>query len=290
MQKGEYFTQETSYSCPCCCKIQLVKETNLLLGRKTDYPQKYAPEALFAIPRRDSRAALGLENDLPFDGVDIWNAWELTWLGPGKRPVVATAEIRVPAMTPNLIESKSLKLYLGAFAMTEFDSPGDVRDAIARDLSECAGGPVDVSLDTDAAVATLAGQCIDSLQIECSNWAVDASLLQANPDEIIEESLHTHLLRSLCPVTAQPDMGSLQITYSGPKIDPGALLRYIVSFRLHNDFHEACVERIFVDITERCRPEKLSVYARYQRRGGIDINPFRSGVDSQPGNSRLWRQ
>jgi 7-cyano-7-deazaguanine reductase len=267
-----------------------VKETNLLLGRKTDYPQKYAPEALFAIPRGESRAELGLEDDLPFDGVDIWNAWELTWLGSGKRPVVATAEIRVPAMTPNLIESKSLKLYLGAFAMSEFSSPEDVRDAISRDLSECAGGPVEVSLDADAAVTALEGQCIDSLQVECSTWEVDASLLQASASKTVEESLHTHLLRSLCPVTAQPDMGSLQITYSGPKIDPAGLLRYIVSFRQHNDFHEACVERIFVDITERCRPEKLSIYARYQRRGGIDINPFRSSVESQPRNPRLWRQ
>jgi 7-cyano-7-deazaguanine reductase len=267
-----------------------VKETNLLLGRKTDYPQTYAPEVLFAIPRRESRAALGMEDDLPFDGVDIWNAWELTWLGPGKRPVVATAEIRVPAMTPNLIESKSLKLYLGAFSMTEFGGPGDVRDAIARDLSECAGGRVAVSLNADAAVTVLKGQCIDSLQVDCCDWAVNASLLQTNASETVEESLHTHLLRSLCPVTAQPDLGSLQITYFGPKIDPAALLRYIVSFRQHNDFHEACVERIFVDITERCRPEKLSVYARYQRRGGIDINPFRSNVESQPGNPRLWRQ
>lgn len=265
-------------------------ETNLPLGREADYPQKYAPEVLCPIDRALSREPLELTGELPFFGVDIWNAWELTWLGPGNLPRVATAEIRVPADSPSLIESKSLKLYLGSFAMTEYGSPGDVRDAISRDLSECAGSPVDVSLDTDVAVAALRGQCIDSLQVECSNWEVDASLLQASASKTVEESLHTHLLRSLCPVTAQPDMGSLLVTYSGPKIDPAALLRYVVSFREHNDFHEACVERIFVDITERCRPDKLSVYARYQRRGGLDINPCRSNFESHPPNTRLWRQ
>ena len=290
MKKAQYFTQETSNSCPCCCKIWRVKDTKLPLGLKTDYPHNYAPEALFAVPRRESREALGLDDDLPFDGVDIWNAWELTWLGPGKRPAVATAEIRVPATTPNLVESKSLKLYLGSFAMTQFDGPYDVRDVIARDLSECAGGPVGLSMNTDATLETLEGRCIDSVVIECSEWEVNSSLLQADTSKIVEESLHTHLLRSLCPVTAQPDMGSLQIDYAGPKIDPAALLQYIVSFRQHNDFHEACVERIFVDITERCEPEKLSVYARYQRRGGIDINPFRSNFELRPGNPRLWRQ
>jgi 7-cyano-7-deazaguanine reductase len=290
MKKGEYFTQETSKTCSSYCKIWPVNETNLPLGRKTDYPPKYEPDVLFAVPRVESRAALGLGDDLPFRGVDIWNAWELTWLGPGKRPVVATAEIRVPATTANLIESKSLKLYLGSFAMTEFRSPTDVRDAIVRDLSGCAGGPVDVSLNTDTTVAVLDGQCIDLLEVECSDWKVDAGLLRADAGEVAEESLHTHLLRSLCPVTAQPDMGSLQVTYAGPRIDPAALLRYIVSFREHNDFHEACVERIFVDISEQCRPEKLSVYARYQRRGGIDINPYRSNVESRPDNPRLWRQ
>jgi 7-cyano-7-deazaguanine reductase len=267
-----------------------VNETNLPLGRETAYPRTYEPKVLFAVPRNESRAAIGLCDDLPFSGVDIWNAWELTWLGPGRRPVVATAEIRIPATTANLIESKSLKLYLGSFAMTEFRSPADVRDAIARDLSGCAGGAADVALNADSTVAVLDGHCIDLLEVECSDWEVDAGLLQADTSEIVEESLHTHLLRSLCPVTAQPDVGSLEITYAGPRIDPAALLRYIVSFREHNDFHEACVERIFVDISEQCRPEKLSVYARYQRRGGIDINPFRSNVGSRPGNPRLWRQ
>jgi 7-cyano-7-deazaguanine reductase len=267
-----------------------VNQTNLPLGKETAYPQTYEPGVLFAVPRKDTRAALGLGDDLPFSGVDIWNAWDLTWLGPGKQPVVATAEIRVPTTTANLIESKSLKLYLGSFAMTEFCGPEDVRDTIARDLSGCAGDPVGVALNTDTTVAALDGQCIDSLEVECAEWEVDADLLRADAGEIVEESLHTHVLRSLCPVTAQPDLGSLQVTYAGPRIDPASLLRYIVSFREHNDFHEACVERIFVDISERCRPEKLSVFARYQRRGGIDINPFRSNVKSRPDNPRLWRQ
>ncbi len=147
-----------------------------------------------------------------------------------------------------------------------------------------------MTLDADVSLGTLPGQCIDVLDVECASWNVDAGLLVADAAREVEEQLHTHLLRSLCPVTGQPDIGSLLVTYSGPQIDPAALLRYVVSFREHQDFHEACVERMFRDISARCRPHSLSIYARYQRRGGIDINPFRSTTDEMPDNLRLWRQ
>ena len=283
-------TKKASILHGTCCKISLVNATNLPLGRATDYPQKYAPEVLCAIARRDSREALGIPEPLPFTGVDTWNAWELTWLGDNGKPQVATAQVVVPAESPNLVESKSLKLYLGSFAMTRFRTAERMRETIAADLSECLGAPVAVTLDPDAAIGTLPGTCIDTLDVECAEWEVDASLLVADEGGKVEECLHSHLLRSLCPVTGQPDIGSVLVSYSGPRIDPASLLRYIVSFREHNDFHETCVERMFVDILARCRPTLLSIDARYQRRGGIDINPFRTNADDTPDKLRLWRQ
>ena len=262
----------------------------LPLGRDTDYPQNYAPNVLFPIARDQSRGPLGIQGPLPFAGTDIWNAWELTWLGPGGVPRVATAEIRVPAESPNLVESKSLKLYLGSFAMSEFEKDAAVCAAIEGDLSAVTGASVEVALDADVTVVEPDGTCIDGAGVVCAATDVDASLLTADDGEIVDECLHTHVLRSLCPVTNQPDLGSLFVRYAGPRIDPAALLQYVVSFRQHQDFHEACVERMFVDILERCRPTRLSVYARYQRRGGIDINPFRSSQDERPANTRLWRQ
>lgn len=265
-------------------------DTRLPLGRESDYPTQYSPEQLFPIARADARESNGIAVPLPFKGEDIWNAWELTWLAAGGRPVVATAEIRVPCESPQLIESKSLKLYLNSFAMTTFSDEDSVRDSIARDLSVCAGAEVHVRLNPDSSLATLDGRCIDELEADCAASDVDATLLNADASDVVNESLHTHLLRSLCPVTNQPDSGSLQVTYSGPRIEPESLLRYVVSFRAHNDFHEACVERIFLDIKERCSPTQLSVYARYQRRGGIDINPFRSDFEDSADNRRLSRQ
>jgi len=193
------------------------------------------------------------------------------------------------------VESKSLKLYLNSFAMTSFESAQAVRDVIASDLSGCIDADTGVTLLIPATTEgrtseTLPGDCIDDLDVDCGTWDVDATLLQSSSDDTVTESLHSHVLRSLCPVTAQPDLGSVLVRYSGPKIDRASLLRYIVSFRKHNDFHEACVERIFLDIEKQCRPTKLTVYARFQRRGGIDINPFRSNFESEAPNPRLWRQ
>jgi len=272
-----------------------VKNHKLPLGETSAYPDKYAPDALSAISRADSRDTLGLTRELPFHGVDIWNAWELTWLGPGNCPIVATAELRVPADSPNIVESKSLKLYLNSFSMSRFSSTAEVAATIGDDLSDCVGARVDVGVSrvthTEARRnARLAGYSLDSIAVECDAFDVDANLLQADRSVRADEDLHTHLLRSLCPVTSQPDIGSLLISYRGPKIDRAALLQYIVSYRQHNDFHEACVERIFVDLMARCAPEHLSVYARYQRRGGIDINPYRSNTGGSPLNLRLWRQ
>jgi 7-cyano-7-deazaguanine reductase len=272
-----------------------MQDGNLTLGQETEYPQKYAPEVLCGIDRGASRAPLGIDESLPFSGMDIWNAWELTWLDPRGRPRVATAEIHVPADSPRLVESKSLKLYLGSFAMSGFDSGAEVAATIARDLEACTGAPVRISVlpvaGTEArSVARLAGTCVDDLDVDCSDWAVSPELLAADGGNIVREDLHTHLLRSLCPVTAQPDVGSLLVSYRGPAIDHASLLRYVVSYRQHNDFHEACVERIFVDLLERCGCEELTVQARFQRRGGIDINPFRTNAREAPRNLRLWRQ
>jgi 7-cyano-7-deazaguanine reductase len=262
------------------------------LGQATSYPDRYSPDLLYAIARTDSREALGLDVDLPFYGVDIWNAWELTWLDDNGLPQVAVAEFEAPAVSPNIIESKSLKLYLGSFAMSRFSAMADVADAIQNDLSACIGLEVAVKLFAGSDVKPIEnfpGHCIDGIDVTCDQYDVDASLLSV-ADEIVEEALHSHLLRSLCPVTNQPDIGSLLVSYRGPRIDREGLLRYIVSYRQHNDFHEACVERMLLDITAHCQPEQLSVCAHFQRRGGIDINPYRSSLDEEPPNIRLWRQ
>jgi 7-cyano-7-deazaguanine reductase len=263
------------------------------LGRPTSYLRQYAPEVLHAIARADSRTVLGLGEELPFRGVDIWNAWELTWLDSDGKPAVAAVEMRIPADSINIVESKSLKLYLDSFAMTRFVAGSDVAETIAQDLSSCAGADVSVRLHRASqarGIAHLPGDCLDEAQVVCDAYEIDSTLLEVDPDNIVREDLHSHLLRSLCPVTNQPDSGSLLVAYRGPRIERRSLLRYIVSYREHHDFHEACVERMFIDILERCSPEQLTVYARYQRRGGIDINPFRSNFEKISPNLRLWRQ
>jgi 7-cyano-7-deazaguanine reductase len=265
------------------------------LGRKTSYPDTYSPELLHAISRAGSRAALGIDKDLPFGGTDIWNAWELTWLADNGQPRVAECELRIPAASPNIVESKSLKLYLNAFSMSPFPTLDGLAATIQTDLGECTGSDVKVAIRPtgtlpEPAVSRLPGTSIDDESVGCDRWEVEPGLLRADPGVIVEESLHTHLLRSLCPVTAQPDTGSLLVSYRGPRIDPASLLRYVVSFRRHQDFHEACIERMFTDIMAGCGCAELTVYARYQRRGGIDINPYRTTGTGRAPNLRLWRQ
>lgn len=259
------------------------------LGEGSTYPDSYSPGLLHPIPRTDNRQALGLSAALPFHGEDVWNAYELTWLDANGKPRVAVAEFRVPCESTNIIESKSMKLYLNSLSMSRYESADEVTATIADDLTRVAGSPVTVKLISPE-IGDFPGVCIDDLEIVCDSTAVDPELLQTENGESRSEALHSHLLRSLCPVTDQPDLGSLLIRYEGPAIDRESLLRYITTFRNHNDFHESCVERIFLDIKRQCSPEALTVYARYNRRGGIDINPFRSNFETTVANTRLWRQ
>ena len=263
------------------------------LGKPTEYREDYDPSLLFPIPRAGNRGALELA-DVPLHGVDVWNAWELSWLAPGGLPQVAVAELRVPADSPNLIESKSLKLYLNGFMQRAAASAAEVQALIAADLTRAAGARVQVSLhalDAAPAVSALRGDCIDDASVAIDRYGPPDATLLAFGDDQVEESLVSHLLKSNCPVTGQPDWASLQVRYRGPRLDRAALLRYLISFRRHAEFHEHCVERIFCDLWQRSHPDRLSVYARYTRRGGLDINPFRSSdPGEQPDNPRLARQ
>ena len=268
-----------------------------LLGKPTEYAGSYDPSRLLPIARAPQRAALGIGEALPFLGVDIWNAYELGWLDARGKPRVALVEFRVPANSPHLIESKSFKLYLNGYMQTRVPDTDTLRQQLSADLSAAAGAPVSVVLATptskqSALIENLEGELIDDLPIEIHAYGPpDASLLHANPEAVVEESLVSHLFKSNCPVTGQPDWASLQIHYQGPRLGRDGLLRYLVSFREHADFHEHCVERIFVDLMATCAPSRLSVYARYTRRGGLDINPFRATPGwLLPGNTRTSRQ
>lgn len=260
------------------------------LGEPTNYPDTYAPDILFPISRSGNREPLGVTSPLPFGGADWWTAWEVTWLLPSGKPDMAALEIRVPADSPNIIESKSLKLYLNAFAMLKVESEGELVRIIEADLGRVAGATVSVSLSRESRLIHLPGNTLDTLDVEIDTYTVNADLLGSDSEQLVTETWRSGLLRSLCPVTAQPDFGSVMIRYTGARIRPESLLAYIVSFRTHQEFHEACVERMFVDIEARCRPEKLTVFARYQRRGGLDINPFRSNFEHEPPLSRAWNQ
>ncbi|MGH8108037.1 MAG: NADPH-dependent 7-cyano-7-deazaguanine reductase QueF [Arenimonas sp.] len=272
---------------------------NSSLGKAVNYVGQYDASLLYPIPRSEKRAeiGLGIETPLPFSGVDIWNAYEFSWLDGRGKPKVALIEFRVPITSPNIIESKSFKLYLNSYMQTRFADTEVMRQQIARDLSQAAGANVSVMLVTvnsftSAEIDVLEGVVIDDLPIDISSYGPpDAGLLQADDGIIVDEVLVSHLLKSNCPVTGQPDWASLQIRYRGPRLDRDGLLRYLISYREHNEFHEQCVERIFVDIQRECSPQRLAVYARYTRRGGLDINPFRAthGLPN-PGNPRTARQ
>jgi 7-cyano-7-deazaguanine reductase len=267
------------------------------LGKATEYQSHYAPELLYPIPRQLKRRELGIADDaLPFIGEDLWNAYELSWLNPKGKPVVAVGTFRVPADSPNLIESKSFKLYLNSFNQSMFADADAVSATLARDLSAAAGKPVGVTLEPLAAnpqaiVANPQGILLDDLDIACDRYQPAPDLLGTHAGDVVDETLYSHLLKSNCLVTGQPDWAMVVIRYRGRPIDRAGLLRYIVSFRDHNEFHEQCAERIFTDIQHRCAPEALAVHARYTRRGGLDINPFRSTGDyAAPDNTREIRQ
>ncbi|WP_202844997.1 NADPH-dependent 7-cyano-7-deazaguanine reductase QueF [Luteimonas saliphila] len=250
-----------------------------LLGREVAYPAHYDPSLLFAIPRAPARGELGIADALPFVGHDRWHAYELSWLDACGKPLVATATLTVPATSPYLVESKSLKLYLNSLNATRFDSAEAVRSRVAEDLSRSAGAAVGVGfgLPPCGGEATDEAICIDGLDLAIETYGPpDPGLLHADAHDDVAETLRSDLLKSNCPVTGQPDWASVAIAYRGPRVDRAALLRYLVSFREHAGFHEQCVERIFVDLRARCRPDALSVEARYTRRGGLDINPWRA--------------
>jgi 7-cyano-7-deazaguanine reductase len=266
------------------------------LGKDVVYADRYNPALLFPIPRAEKRAELGVAEDLPFHGADIWNAYELSWLDPRGKPVVGLAEFRVPVSSPNIIESKSFKLYLNSFAQERIVDVSTLSTTLMHDLSAVAGAVVSVELSECRSnalpVVDMDGHLIDTLDIDVDHYGPpDVAFLSADTDATpVEETLVSHLLRSNCPVTGQPDWGSVQIAYRGAPIDHAGLLRYLISFRTHNEFHEQCVERIFVDLMRQCAPQQLGVYGRYTRRGGLDINPFRSSVPTTPGNPRTVRQ
>jgi len=267
------------------------------LGRKTDFVSRYTPSLLVPIARERLREGLLLDAArLPFDGADLWTAWELGWLDRDGKPEVGVAQIRVPCGSRAVFESKSLKLYLDSFTQTTFASAYDLTRTMESDLSVTAGAQVVVDLLSlnqalHAGVASFTGECLDAQKVAISMYRPDPGLLLADSSHVVTgEAVYSNLLHSLCPVTGQPDSGSIQIVYSGPRIDHASLLRYIVSFREHHGFHEQCVERMFLDIMHCCRPRELTVYARYNRRGGIDINPYRSTERGIPTHTRLVRQ
>jgi 7-cyano-7-deazaguanine reductase len=260
------------------------------LGHATGYPDRYDPSLLFPVSRVPQRREIGVGDALPFKGADAWTAYEHTWLDARGKPRIAMLSLAVPVESPFIVESKSMKLYLGSFAQTSFDDEAQVQAAIARDVSAATGAAVEVAFLRDARIAPMDGVSIDGEDVAIDRYDVDPSLLRAG-GEMLSETLRSDLFRSVCPVTGQPDYASVAIAYRGPGIDRGALLRYLVSYRLHAGFHEHCAERIFVDLAKRCACESLTVHARFTRRGGIDINPFRTNAgEPVPASVRTERQ
>jgi len=268
-----------------------------MLGKPAKAVSKYTPSLLYPIAREKLRSGLIIDPErLPFQGADLWTAYELSWLNRDGKPEVGVIQIRVPCSSRAIVESKSLKLYLASFSQTPFTSAYDVVRTLEADLSVTTGTQVVVDLLSisqalQAGVGTFAGDCLDTLKIHIDTYRPDPGLLESEEDpRPLSQSVYSNLLRSVCPVTGQPDIGSVQIVYSGARIDQASLLRYIVSFREYEAFHEQCVERMFLDILDRCRPKDLMVYARYLRRGGVDINPYRTTGRNNPDHIRLARQ
>lgn len=265
------------------------------LGKTIAYIDTYTPGLLYSVPREENRAAIGVQGVIPFKGVDIWNVYDaISFLDKKRKPGVAMAELVVPCTSPDLFESKSLKLYLNSFSQTQFISIDEVQKVLEKDLSAAAGEAVQVTLllpEEFSATVTgrLEGESLDDQDLSFDTYDVNPDFLAVS-DEVVSEVLCSDLLKSNCLVTGQPDIGSIQIAYTGQKMDHAGLLKYLVSFRRHSGFAEHCAEQIFMDILRRCAPQKLMVYIRYTRRGGIDINPYRSTEMGFPKNIRLCRQ
>lgn len=263
------------------------------LGKQTAYKTSYDSSLLFSVSRKETRGRLSISLPPPFDGVDIWNAYELSWLNPKGKPLVAIAQYILPCSSPYLIESKSFKMYLHSFNQSHFSSVEEVRAIMEKDLSKAAGKQVKVHIWMPHEFKHLSsgefeGDCLDGLDISTDVYEIDPSLLKTEPKQV-EEKLYSNLLKSNCLVTMQPDWGHVYIHYRGKQIDHASLLKYIISYRNHNGFHEQCIEQMFMDILTHCKPEKLTVYGRYTRRGGLDISPYRSNCDTHPPSSASWR-
>ena len=278
-------------------KITISAPDDLSLGKQVDYEFEYNPDLLQGVPRSLSRDTLNLASSgLPFDGIDTWTGYELSWLNLKGKPNVAILECHVPITSKNLIESKSFKLYLNSFNQTKFASAEDVRQVLQADLSACAGEPVEVKLILPEQFSSLQfqefnGTLLDSLDVEIDQYSPNTQYLTVAKNVTrVQETLVSHLLKSNCLITSQPDWASIQIRYEGKAIEHEGLLKYLISFRQHNEFHEQCVERIYNDIMQHCQPDKLTVCARYTRRGGLDINPFRSNYEAPFANHRQARQ
>ena len=278
-------------------KITISAPDDLSLGKQVDYEFEYNPDLLQGVPRSLSRDTLNLAGSgLPFDGIDTWTGYELSWLNLKGKPNVAILECHVPITSENLIESKSFKLYLNSFNQTKFASAEDVRQVLQADLSACAGEPVEVKLILPEQFSSLQfqefnGTLLDSLDVEIDQYSPNTQYLTVAKSEAgVQETLVSHLLKSNCLITSQPDWASIQVRYEGKAIEHEGLLKYLISFRQHNEFHEQCVERIYNDIMKHCQPDKLTVCARYTRRGGLDINPFRSNYEAPYANHRQARQ
>jgi len=273
-----------------------VAESEIPLGKATEYADTYTPSLLFPLNRAEARAGMGITESLPFKGEDVWWCYELSWLASGGKPQVAALQINVPCSSPCIVESKSLKLYLNSFAQTRFNNKAEVLATLNSDLSVAFRSPILVQLlelnQLPVVSDHLPGFCLDGLDLETDTYEVDAGLLSVDEGEErrVKETLFSHVFRSLCPVTGQPDFATVIVRYLGRPIARASLLRYLVSYRCHQAFHEAAVEQIFMDIAHHCRPEQLSVTGRFLRRGGIDINPFRSNVDERAAEIRLPRQ
>ena len=279
------------------------------LGKASAYADRYDASLLFPIARATKREEIGLHANAtpPFFGADMWTAFELSWLNLRGKPQVALAHFTIPCESPNIIESKSFKLYLNSFNNSQFPDAEAVLAHLRADINEAVwrGATVQSSVGVRLIgpelfdrepIYELDGLNLDRLDIECNRYTPAPDLLktlddQGNAQGPVSEVLVSNLLKSNCLVTGQPDWGSVQISYTGASIDQEGLLQYLVSFRNHNEFHEQCVERIFMDVWKRCKPLKLTVYARYTRRGGLDINPFRtSHPQALPGNTRMAGQ